>query len=92
MVQGQTLGGAVFLAVAQSIFRAELGKQLAARAPDVDAAVVAATGAAGLRSAVASRLGSLVADSVVLCFSEALRSVWILVLVLACLSLLGLWV
>ena len=89
MVLGQTLGGAVILCVAQNVFQNTLVSELASRAPQIDAGIVTTVGASRVSSALTVLLGADAANIVVLCYNLALRRVWLVTLVLACVSVLG---
>lgn len=89
MVLGQTLGGAVILSVAQNVFQSTLIAELASRAPQVPVGIVTSVGAAKAGSALTALLGADLAGVVVLCYNLALRRVWIVVLVLSCVSIFG---
>lgn len=91
MILGQTLGGAVFLCVGQNVFQSRLLAELAARVPDVDPAAVIAAGAEQLESKLADLFPG--DEDTVLAILESynigLRQVWVVALVLICLSGIG---
>ena len=68
----QFLGGAIFLAVSESVFSSKLLKALAAHAPQVNAEAVVAAGAAAVNSVVAANdlPGVLLAynEAILICF------------------------
>ncbi|GMF79242.1 unnamed protein product [Aspergillus oryzae] len=59
----QTLGGALFVSVAQNVFQNQLRKNILARAPEVDIAKVVGAGATMLRQAVSKDILPTVLES-----------------------------
>jgi hypothetical protein len=91
MILGQTLGGAVFLCVGQNVFQSRLLAELAVRAPDVDPATVIAAGAEQLESRLADLFpgNEKTVLAVLESYNVGLRQVWIVALVLICISGFG---
>ncbi|KAK3353400.1 major facilitator superfamily domain-containing protein [Lasiosphaeria hispida] len=88
VIFAQTLSGTVWVSVANNMFNDGLVRELIARAPEVDPHVVVAAGATG----ISEKMGRLYPDSVdeiLAAYGAALRKVWIIPVVLACLSALG---
>ncbi|MCJ1281990.1 hypothetical protein MMC26_001313 [Xylographa opegraphella] len=81
----QTMGGAVFVSVAQNIFTNKLLSGIIAAVPSIDPALVLATGATSLRTAVSSKdlPGVLVA------YNAALDQVFYISVAMASLSIVG---
>lgn len=75
MVFSQSLGGAFFLALSQTIFSAGLRDSLPLFAPNVNVQVVIAAGATGLRDVVSNTD----LEAVLLAYSKALSHVFYLV-------------
>lgn len=88
MVQGQTLGGAIFLCVAQNVFQNRLLSELAERAPLVNPAMVVLSGASQLKSAMEKVYPQFV-DEILESYNESLKLVWVVVIVLVCVSTFG---
>lgn len=84
MLLGQTLGGAVFVSVAQSVFTNLLVDGLAG-VPGLDSAVVVKTGATLLREVVAPQNLSIVVSA----YNAALTKAYAVALGLACASVIG---
>ncbi len=55
---GQSLGGAVFVPICNTIFDSSLHERIPARAPAVDAAAVMAAGATAFRNVVSPPVGA----------------------------------
>ncbi|TEA10097.1 Efflux pump mlcE [Colletotrichum sidae] len=87
LVFSQTLGGAVFLTVAQLIFSQGLGRNLTKYAPSVDAKTVLAAGGTGFRTVVAE--GEL--DGVVMAYAKSISEVFYLCAALACVVFVLAW-
>ena len=84
-----SLSGSVLLSVSQNVFQSRLLRELESRAPNVDPALVIASGASGLWPAMTRLYDAQTADKVLESFVEALKPVWIIGTVLAASSLLG---
>ncbi|KAL9091633.1 MAG: hypothetical protein Q9165_004709 [Trypethelium subeluteriae] len=78
----QTLAGAVFISVAQTIFSNELVKAVAHNAPSVNAGQVVLTGATDIRSAYPAE----VVPAIIQSFMDALKNTYILAIACAGLS------
>ncbi|MCJ1396364.1 MFS sugar transporter [Xylographa bjoerkii] len=81
----QTLGGAIFVSVAQSIFTNKLLSGIIATVPSVDPALVLATGATSLQSAVSPKD----LPGVLLAYNGALDQVFYIAVAMATLSTFG---
>lgn len=81
----QQLGGAIFVSVGQNVLSSKLFAGLPTVTPNLDAQTIANAGATGLRSAVPS------ADlpAVLVVYNEALKWVFVVGTVMACLSAIG---
>lgn len=66
-----------------------LVSQLKAIAPSVDPEVVISNGATNLRVNMVLKYSSDEAEAILVAYAKAMKGVWIMCLVLACLSLLG---
>ena len=84
----QTLSGTIFLSVANNVFDQRLVRELKSRVPDVDPATVLAQGANHFQKAMAAKYPGQVHE-IVTAYNAALQNVFLLGLVLACLSVLG---
>jgi hypothetical protein len=91
MVLAQTLGGALFLCVAQAVFQDKTLSLLAERAPGVDPALLLAAGASSrLQDVLLAAAVPMQAVQIVLgCFNDSLREVWVVVLAMSAVSGLG---
>ncbi|KAF4815149.1 Efflux pump aflT [Colletotrichum tropicale] len=89
LILAQTLAGAIFLAVAQNLFHTRLLTELAKQAPQVDANVVVAHGASGLKGLITEKYDAEAALAVLGAYNEALRSTFLLCIVLCALTVLG---
>ncbi|KAK3688242.1 major facilitator superfamily domain-containing protein [Podospora appendiculata] len=88
MMFAQTLSGTICISVANSVFQQGLVDELSVRAPGVDPRVVANAGA----QSVAESMRKVYPDSVeqiLVSYSKALQRVWVIPVVLACLSIFG---
>ncbi|KAJ7661537.1 major facilitator superfamily transporter [Mycena polygramma] len=85
MMFAQTLGGALFVSVAQNVFQNKLAAGLAASVPNVNPAIVLKAGATSLRTAIDA------ADlpAVLEVYNTALVSAFYVSIAMACLSLVG---
>ncbi|KAI5865334.1 major facilitator superfamily domain-containing protein [Durotheca rogersii] len=84
----QTLAGAMFLSICNNIFTQRLIAELAGRVPEVDPAVVIASGASGVRAAMARAYPEFV-EGIMSAYNAALQRVFLVGLILCCLSVLG---
>ncbi|TDZ30931.1 Efflux pump aflT [Colletotrichum spinosum] len=84
----QSLGGTVFLAVAQNIFHSRLISDLHYRVPNVDATVVVEAGASGLLDSM-RKVYPDSADEIITAYSKALQNVFLISAVLGCLTIFG---
>ncbi|MCJ1464683.1 MFS sugar transporter [Pseudocyphellaria aurata] len=81
----QTLGGALFIAVAQSILNNRLVSNLLEKVPTLDPSIVLTTGATSLKYAVSADL----LPDVLLAYNDALTQTFYVSLALAALSIFG---
>ncbi|KAA6416126.1 MAG: MFS general substrate transporter [Lasallia pustulata] len=81
----QTLGGALFISVAQNIFTNRLLSNLAARVPHLNPKIVLDTGATSLAKAI----GNQDLAQVLLAYNSALVQTWYLAVALASLTIFG---
>ena len=85
----QTLTGSVFLSVAQNIWQSKLLEELHSRVPEADPSVVIAHGASGLTAAMSKIYPEKTVAGILAAYAKALQNVWIIAVVLACLSIFG---
>lgn len=83
----QTLGGALFVSVGQSVFTNKLAEGLAKYAPTIDPAVVLTVGATSLQKSTA--IAKDVLPGVILAYNSALTQAFIVAAALASTSILG---
>lgn len=81
----QTMGGSVFVSVAQAAFSNKLVHELHAKMPDLDPALILDNGAADLSNHVPSQYLS----SVIQAYSDSLVQTFIVAVVMAALSIVG---
>jgi hypothetical protein len=81
----QTIGGALFVSVAQSVFTNQLVESLATYVPTLDASIVLATGATNLQQTLSPEF----LPGVVLAYSTALTRAFLVSAGLACLTVVG---
>lgn len=81
----QTMGGSVFVSVAQNIFQNELVRGLARDVPSVDPTIILRAGATSLKDAVPPALVS----AVILIYNKALVNAFYIAVATACLSAVG---
>ncbi|KAF4920327.1 Efflux pump aflT [Colletotrichum viniferum] len=84
----QSLGGTVFLAVAQNIFSSRLVAELRRNVPNVNPAVVINAGASGLVNSMRKTYPDSV-DGIIESYNRALQNVFLIATVLGCLTVLG---
>ncbi|KAI8161523.1 Efflux pump aflT [Colletotrichum sp. SAR 10_65] len=89
LLLAQTLAGIIMLAIAQNLFQSTLLKELTNKVQQVDAKVIIDHGAYGLKSMATEKYGAEAATAVLKAYNEALRSTFLLSIVLACLTLLA---
>lgn len=85
----QALSGSVFLAVSQNLFQSKLVKELTKRVPQVDAAVVMASGASDLRETMTKLYGRKLMEGIVKAYNESLRECFLVCIILSCLAIFG---
>ncbi|KAF5343441.1 hypothetical protein D9758_011823 [Tetrapyrgos nigripes] len=56
IVFAQTVGGAIFISIAQNVFSNKLASGLTSQVPDIDPSIVVTTGATGLKDVISSNL------------------------------------
>ncbi|KAJ7473151.1 DHA14-like major facilitator [Mycena galericulata] len=81
----QTLGGALFISVAQNVFTNDLVSGLVSSVPGVNAGIVLSTGATSLQSAVDPKF----LPAVLTVYNHALITAFYVSLAMACFSLVG---
>ena len=81
----QTLGGAIFVSVGESVFENRLASGLVARVPSVNPVAVISTGATGFRRVVDSED----LPAVLVSYNGALTKTFVVCVVMACLSMIG---
>ncbi|KAJ7618239.1 major facilitator superfamily domain-containing protein [Mycena rosella] len=81
----QTMGGSIFVSVAQNIFQNEFVRGLARDVPSVDPSIILRAGATSLKNAVSPEL----VDAVILVYNKALVSAFYVATATACLSAVG---
>ncbi|KAI8169254.1 Efflux pump aflT [Colletotrichum sp. SAR 10_70] len=84
----QSLGGTVFLAVAQNVFSSRLVAELRRNVPNVNPAVVINAGASGLVDSMRKTYPDSV-DGIIESYNRALQNVFLIATVLGCLTALG---
>ncbi|KAI3536345.1 AflT/aflT/transmembrane protein [Colletotrichum filicis] len=84
----QSLGGTVFLAVAQNIFHSRLISELSQNVPNVNPAVVIDAGGSGLVESMRSIYPDSV-DGIIGAYNKALQNVFLIATVLGCLTVFG---
>jgi len=88
VIFSQALSGTIWVSVANNIFHDKLVQELMRRAPDVDPQVVVSAGA----SQIQELLGTVYPDSIdeiLAAYSSSLQRVWLIPLVLSCLTTIG---
>ncbi|KAK3323779.1 major facilitator superfamily transporter [Cercophora scortea] len=88
MMFTQTLSATIWISVANNVLQQGLFDELSVRAPEVDPRIVANAGA----QSVVESMSKVYPDSVeqiLVSYSKALQRVWIIPVVLACLSIFG---
>ncbi|OAA66814.1 Major facilitator superfamily domain, general substrate transporter [Niveomyces insectorum RCEF 264] len=89
MIFMQTMSGTIFLSVSANVFQGRLVAELARRAPDVDPQVVVGSGASGIQAAMSALYSEADVQAILASYALGLRRVFLLGLVLACLTVLG---
>ena len=84
----QTLSGAVFLAISQSIFQNRVVTQMHKLVPEVDPAVVLGTGASDLHAMINERYPQY-RDEILQVYNNGIQQVFLIGLVLACVTIFG---
>lgn len=84
----QTLGGALFISIAQNVFTNSLLSNLASKAPEFPSDLVLRTGATSLKDAVV-RINANLLPNVLVAYNEALRQTFYTSLAVAALSFIG---
>lgn len=85
----QSLSGTVFLSVAENVFQTQVVKQLHQIVPSVDPEIVLHTGASQLHAAMRAEYPDEV-DGILKAYNNALQQVFLIAVVLACLTVFGL--
>ncbi|PLB38198.1 MDR family MFS transporter [Aspergillus candidus] len=91
VVFARSLGGAIFVSAGQNVFNSHIISGMLARVPELNPAIVLQSGASDLqqtvRQATLSQTG--VVDRVLGVYNDALVQVFLVTLVLACISIIG---
>lgn len=85
MIFFQTMGGSIFLSVAQNIFTTQLLKGVIANVPGIDPALVVNSGATSLRENIPARF----LPAVQVAYNQALTHTWYVSVAMACMSIFG---
>jgi hypothetical protein len=85
----QTLGGTIFLSIAQNVFQSNLVERLQVDVPEVDPNVVIGAGASGLVDSMRKLYSDSAVAGILNAYNKALQQVFLISLVLACLSVFG---
>ncbi|KAI9683361.1 MAG: hypothetical protein M1829_005433 [Trizodia sp. TS-e1964] len=86
IVFGQSLGGALFISIAQNIFTNKLAEGIRASIPDLDPAIIINSGATNFRS---EALIAPYIDTVTELYNSALTKTYYVSVAMACLSMVG---
>ena len=81
----QTLGGALFISVAENIFTNKLSSNIASRVPSIEPSIILKTGATSLKHAINSNL----LPDVLIAYNKALTQTFYVSLALAAFSIIG---
>lgn len=81
----QTLGGALFVSIAQNVFTNRLASGLADEVPDLDPTIVLRTGATSIKDLIAQEF----LPGVISAYNEALVNTFYVALAMSCLTLIG---
>jgi hypothetical protein len=84
----QTIGGAIFVSVGQTSFNNKLLSSLHDHVPNLDPEIVIGSGATGFRKAV-DDIDPRSLPGVLLAYNEAITSLFIVAVVMACLTMVG---
>lgn len=85
----QTLGGALFVSIAQNIFTNRLLSNLAAKVPSLDPSLVLQTGATNLKNAIIAKYDPGILSSVLIAYNKALQQTFYVSVAIAALSVIG---
>lgn len=85
----QTLGGALFISIAQNIFTNRLLSNLAAKVPSLDSNLVLSTGATNLKTAITREYGPSILGDVLIAYNKALQQTFLVSVAIASLSIIG---
>jgi len=88
IIFAQTMGGTIFVSVAQTAFANKLLSSLHTHVPGLDPEIVINNGASGLRNVV-GKVGEQFVPGVLLAYNEAIASVFTVCVVMACLTVVG---
>lgn len=81
----QTLGGAIFIAIAQAVFQSRLALELHDRAPQIDANMIIKSGATAFRTTLSTKEVELVLPA----YNAAVTRTLVISLVMAIVSIAG---
>jgi hypothetical protein len=85
----QTLGGTIFLCVAQNVFEFRLVAELANHVPEADPRVVIQAGASELANAMRKSYSDMIVTGILNAYNTALQQVFLIAVILASLSIVG---
>jgi len=88
IISMQSIGGAIFVSVAESVFQNKLISALHTDVPTIDPEIIVANGASGLISTV-EKIGTQYVAGVLEAYNSAVVTTFVVGTVMACLSLLG---
>lgn len=88
VIFAQTVGGAIFVSVGQTSFNNKLLSSLHNHVPNLNPEIIIGSGAAGFRKPV-DDVDPRSLPGVLLAYNEAITSVFIVAVVMACLTMMG---
>lgn len=90
MMFAQTLGGALFISVAQNVFQNQLIKNLAAQVPEIPniTGIVLSTGATELKAVITRQFPTQI-GKVLSAYNDALTQTFYVSVAMACLTIIG---
>ncbi len=88
VIFAQTISGTIWISVANNVFNDRLVSEIVQRAPNVDPQVVVKAGASGIPESLGKIYPNSL-DEILQAYSSALQRLWIILVVLSCLSVFG---
>ena len=88
MLFAQTMAGAVFLAISQTVFQNQLVSEARKLVPTVNTEVILKTGASDLREVMGRKYPAQL-DGILEAYNKALQKVFLICVVLACVAIFG---